>query len=323
MKKKFRILTLDGGGLRGIYTAHILKRIQEDEGIVFSEYFDLIAGTSTGAILAGALATNQNIDEVIDLYHNEGKKIFSSNLCPIEKYFGISIPFIPCLNFGFFTRKYSQKILKEQLENIFKENTMSNVDTNLMIFATDIANGVPHVFKSPYDPEFTRDKYAKLSDAILASTSAPIYFNPYLLDNKYLLADGGLWCNNPSICAIAEAKNRFNKEIDEIELLSIGTIEGKSYFEIKRMKHILKKGFWGLIGWKTKVIDITLNLQSMTSHHNTNFLKLRKYLRINTKESYQFPMDDSNMIDDFISKADKEYTYKRKEIINFFEKDQK
>jgi len=319
MNKKFRILSLDGGGIRGVYTAHILKRIQEDENIVFSDYFDLITGTSTGAILASALATNQNIDDVIDLYKKEGANIFSSNFCPIKKYIGISMPFISCLNMGIFTRKYSQKVLKTQLESIFKDKTMSDTNTNLMLFATDIANGVPHVFKSPYDPEFTRDKNVKLSDAILASTSAPIYFDPYLLDDKYLLADGGLWCNNPSICAVSEAKNRFGKVFDEVELLSIGTIEGKSYFEIKRVKHLFKKRFWGLIGWKTKVIDVTLNLQSMASHHNTDFLGLSKYLRVNTKENNQLPMDDAKMVPDFISKADKEYTYMRKEIMNFFD----
>lgn len=318
MSRKFRILALDGGGLRGVYTAHILKRIQEDEGINFSEYFDLITGTSTGAILAGALATNQDINDVIDLYKKEGQNIFSTKFCPLKKYFGISIPFVPCLNMGLFTRKYSQDVLKTQLEKIFEDKTMSHTSTNLMLFATDIANGVPHVFKSPYDPEFTRDKHVKLSDAILASTSAPIYFNPYLLEGKYLLADGGLWCNNPSICAVSEAKNRFGKVFDELEMLSIGTIEGKSYFEIKRMKHWFKKRFWGLIGWKTKVIDVTLNLQSMSSHHNTDFLGLSKYLRVNTKENNQLPMDDSKMVDDFISKADKEYTYMRKEIMNFF-----
>ncbi len=324
MSKKFRILALDGGGLRGVYTAHILKRIQDDEGINFSEYFDLITGTSTGAILAAALATNQNIDDVIDLYKKEGKNIFSSKFCPIKKYLGISIPFVPCMNMGFFTRKYSQKALKAQLESIFSDRTMSNTDTNLMLFATDIANGTPHVFKSPYDNEFTRDPNVKLSDAILASTAAPIYFDPYLLEGKYLLADGGLWCNNPSICAVSEAINRFGKTLNDVELLSIGTIESKSFHEIKKTNHFYKKYFWGLFGWKTKIIDITLNLQSMVSHHNTNFLALSKYLRVNTKESYQVPMDDATMVDDFISKADREYTEKRKEIMNFFkEKDTK
>lgn len=108
MSEKFRILSLDGGGIRGVYTAHILKRIQEDEGIVFSEYFDLITGTSTGAILAAALATDKDIDTVINIYKKEGEKIFSSKFCPIKKYFGFSIPFIPCLNMGILTRKYSQ-----------------------------------------------------------------------------------------------------------------------------------------------------------------------------------------------------------------------
>ncbi len=320
MSKKFRILALDGGGLRGVYTAHILKKIQEDEGIVFSEYFDLITGTSTGAILAGALATDKDIDDVIDLYKKEGKNIFSSKFCPVKKYLGISIPFLPCTNMGFFTRKYSQKVLKTQLESIFKDKTMSDTTAHLMLFATDIANGVPHVFKSPYDPEFTRDKKVKLSDAILASTAAPIYFDPYLLDDKYLLADGGIWCNNPSICAATEARNRFGKVFDDVELLSIGTIEGKSCFEIKRMKHFVTKRFWGLIGWKTKVIDTTLNLQSMASHYNTNFLGLGKYLRVNTQVSNQLPMDDADMVTDLISKADREYTRMTTEIQKFFKK---
>ena len=315
-KQKFRILSLDGGGIRGIYTAHILKRIQEDLNINFSEYFDLITGTSTGAILASALVTNQDINKVIELYKNKGKEIFSSKICFFKKY-GINLP---CFNIGLFTSKYSQKILYKQLDEIFNDKTMSQVDTNLMLFATDIANGIPHVFKSPYSPEFTRDKKVKLKDAILASTSAPIYFKPYLLDEKYLLADGGLWCNNPAICAVAEAKNRFNKDIKEIELLSIGTIEGKSYFEIKRTKNWFKKIFWGLIGWNTKVIDISLNIQSMSSHHNTDFLGLSKYLRINTKESNQLSMDDAFMIDDLISKADKEYTYNTTKIKDFFKK---
>lgn len=315
--KKFRILALDGGGIRGVYTAHILKRIQEDTGIKFGDYFDLITGTSTGAILAATLAMDKNIDEVINLYKNEGKKIFSSNFCPFKKYLGISIPFIPCLNKGIFTRKYSQKILKKQLENIFVDATMSDTNTNLMLFSTDIVNATPHVFKSPYHPDFTRDKSVKISDAVLASTAAPVYFNPYLLDG-YLLADGGLWCNNPSICAVSEAKKRFKKNHDEVELLSIGTIESKNCFEIKKNNHFIKKWFWGLTGWGTKIIDTILNLQSMASHHNTDFLDLGKYLRINTKEGYQVPMDDVSMIDDFITKADKEYTYRSKEISDFF-----
>lgn len=316
MSAKFKILALDGGGIRGVYTAHILKRIQEDEGIVFSDYFDLIAGTSTGAILAGALATNQDINRVIQLYRDYGANIFSSDICPMKKYFGISLR-ISCLNLGIFSSKYSQKILREQLRAIFGTSTMSDADTNLMLFATDISNGVPHVFKSPYNPSFTRDRNIKLSDAILASTAAPVYFNPIKV-GEYLLADGGLWCNNPSICSVAEAKNYFSKSHHDVQLLSIGTIESKSFIPMKRNNHIIKKHLWGLLGWRTKIIDITLNLQSIASKNTTKFLDLDSYLRINTKESKNIPMDDATMIDDYISMADKEYTYNRDKIIKFF-----
>jgi patatin-like phospholipase/acyl hydrolase len=320
MSNKFRILTLDGGGIRGVYTAHILKRIQEDEGIVFSEYFDLIAGTSTGAILAGALATDQDINKVIQLYRQHGAQIFSSNICPLKKYLGISLPGIPCLNIGLFSSKYSQKVLREQLEAIFDTTTMSQTNTNLMLFSTDISNGIPHVFKSPYCEDFTRDRNIKLSDAILASTAAPVYFNPIKV-GEYLLADGGIWCNNPSICAVAEAKNYFDKNHHDLRLLSIGTIEGKSFIPMKRNNHIIKKHLWGLLGWQTKVIDLTLNLQSIASKNTTKFLDLNSYLRINSKESKAIPMDDVTMIDDYISMADKEYTYNRDKIIKFFKGD--
>lgn len=314
---KFRILALDGGGIRGVYSAHILKRIQEDEGIVFSEYFDLIAGTSTGAILAGALATNKDIDKVIQLYREYGDNIFSSNVCPIKKYCGFSIPFIPCLNVGIFSSKYGQKVLKTQLDDIFGTATMSNTQTNLMLFSTDISNGTPHVFKSPYSSDFTRDPNVKLADAILASTAAPIYFNPVRV-GKYLLSDGGLWCNNPSICSVAEAKNYFDKNQQDVRLLSIGTIEAKNVMPLKRDNHFIHRHFWGLLSWRTKLIDMILNLQSVASENTTEFLDLDNYLRINTEASGKIPMDDTTMIDDYISMADKEYSKKSSEIKKFF-----
>jgi uncharacterized protein len=75
----FNILAIDGGGIRGLYAAYILKRIHEELGVVFSEYFDLIIGTSTGSIIAGALAVDYPIEKVVLVYEVEGKKIFTLN----------------------------------------------------------------------------------------------------------------------------------------------------------------------------------------------------------------------------------------------------
>lgn len=300
--KPFRILTIDGGGLRGIYAAQIIKRIQDEFNIKFSEYFDLIAGTSTGAILASALAIDKDINEIITLYEECGKAIFCKKAI-----------------FGFTRSKYSQQVLEELLKKSFQEITMSQTNTNLMIFATDIGNASPFVIKTPYNKDFTRDKNIKIYEAILASTAAPIYFDPYLLtlDNseKYLLADGGLWCNNPSISAIAEARKYFNKELNEIEILSIGTIQGKSSFNVS------KKNFfnWGLMGWNIKLIDTLMNMQSLASENMSIFIKPARYLRINTKETHVIPMDKANLIPDFKSKAGEKFTYMSKEIRDFFD----
>lgn len=169
IKKNFNILTIDGGGIRGIYSAIILKKIEKKFSIKLNEHFDLIAGTSTGSILASAIAYDIPLDEVIALYKNEGKNIFKSRRASIG---------------GLLKSKYDNNHLKKILNEKFNEKTLSDdsIKTRLMIPTTDISNGDVHVIKSYYLKEFKRDKDRMIKDVILSSCSAPLYFNPNKLD---------------------------------------------------------------------------------------------------------------------------------------------
>ncbi|BAS55237.1 patatin [Leptolyngbya boryana NIES-2135] len=297
----FKILAIDGGGIRGLYAAYILKRIHEELGIVFSKHFDLIIGTSTGSIIASALAINYPIEKVVMLYEVEGKKIFSPNSFSLN---------------GLYKSKYSRRYLEKILNKALGNKTLSDVqDTRLVIPATDIANGQVFVFKSSYLDEFIRDKNTKIVDAILASCSAPTYFDPSRVDN-YLLVDGGLWANNPALVGLIEAIGKLKIDKDQVKILSVGTGIGHRYYEIDGAED--RK--WGLSnGWQgSKLVDTILNLQSISSENMVKLvLRDDQYLRLNFNSDVKLAMDSLSILDSLKSKADQTFTYQINNIQSF------
>jgi patatin-like phospholipase/acyl hydrolase len=306
MSKSFKVLSIDGGGIRGIFPAIILNNIEQKFNIKLSECFDLIAGTSTGSIIAAAIACDIPLQEVIDLYKNEGDTIF-------EKRIGGFL--------GLFKSRYDNKTLKKFLDNRFKDRTLSDpcLKTRLLIPTTDISNGDVHVIKSKYLEEFTRDPDRLIKDAILASCSAPLYFNPTKLDN-FLLADGGLWANNPSLVALTEAIGKIKKtrEIESIsfentKLLSIGTGFGHKYYDLSNYK----SDYWGFLSkWeKSKLIDTILNLQSINTNNVVNFMLPKdNLLRLNFESDNELSLDSVEIIPMLESKAAKIFTENSKNI---------
>lgn len=294
------ILSIDGGGIRGYYAAHVLKQIKDKFGVDFSKRFDLIAGTSTGSIIAAALATDVPIEKICELYELHGHKIFKP---------------LPLSN-GWFWPKYSARTLKALLEKEFPDLCLKDTKTRLMIPAADIGLGQVHVFKSSYNSEFTRDPNVPISEAVLASCSAPLYFSP-TKSGPYLLADGGLWANNPSLVAITEAMTRLKTPIDEIKLLSIGTGIGKCYYGVR--KNPLP---WGFISrWNVKkFIDMLLNLQSAHSQNAAGLLlKKENYVRINFESDQCLSLDDTTSLDDLKARAHSDFTKQSAVIKKFLE----
>jgi len=157
------ILAIDGGGIRGYFSAYLLHRFQQEFGVDFTGTFDLICGTSTGSIIAAALAIDYPLEDVVKLYEDKGGHIFKK----VVASFG-----------GFARARYDLKPLQAELIAAFGDRTLSETVTRLLIPATDIGNGQVHVFKSTYAEKFVRDKNVRIADAVLASCAAPTYFSP-------------------------------------------------------------------------------------------------------------------------------------------------
>lgn len=302
------ILSIDGGGIRGAYSAYLLQRIQEECGIDFTKHFDLIAGTSAGSIIAAALATGIKPKAIVDLYDQHGAAIFPQS---------VWVPAAWRTARKLFGSSYSNTVLRQVLVEQFGEKTLSQTDTNLILPATNIGEGVVHVQKSSYDSEFVRDPSVKIADAVLASCAAPTFFDPHKV-GPYLLADGGLWANNPALVSIVDAKRRLGANIDDVRLLSIGTgSEEFSYSQKKSRFAWLWR--YGLVWWKPKkLIDLLLSLQSQTSNNMAFLLLQDRYLRINFSGK-DLSLDDPKTITDLKARADLNFTHQSAQIRKFIE----
>lgn len=294
-EKPFKILALDGGGVRGIYSAQLLTGVEQSFGIQISTCFDLIAGTSTGSIIAGAAAISIPMPEIVQLFESEASHIF-----PKEGH---------CLS-GLFSSKYSTKQLKAVLEKHLPETKLGEIRTPLMITSSDITTGGIRVFKSGYMEDlgepYYRDKDVRLIDAILASCAAPSFFDPVKV-GSYLLADGGLWANNPSIICLTEAIAKFKKNINEVKILSVGTGHSENMYT--------EKPRWGILtGWeKQKLIAYVMAVQSQASTNMAKLVLGENYLRLDPAIK-SWGLDNIKPLGNLKALAERDFTHHADEI---------
>ena len=305
MGKPFRILSIDGGGIRGIYPAHVLLCIEERLQIDLFDTFDMIAGTSTGSIIAAGVTTGVPAADIVAMYKEHGAGIFRKKRFLLP---GKSVQ-------PMFDSVYDAQYLENVLTEVFQEKRLGDIKKPLLLPSTDIGNGCVHVLKSGYSEEFTRDNAVLVKDAVLASCSAPTYFEPHRLD-EYLLADGGLWANNPALAAVIDAQKRLGVAQDDIQILTIGTGHSKTMYGTNASRK------WGLInGWKHKeFISFILSLQSQSALNYLNLmLPPGQIKRVDFESDLPLPMDDVSILDDLISKADHEFTHESESIRAFIQ----
>ena len=296
-KEHFNILALDGGGARGIYAAQILAKMEASFGIQIQDCFDLIAGTSTGSIIAGAAATGILMEKVVCLFETEASKIFRKKL----------------FRHGYLSSKYSKRPLENALDQLLSSTKLGDILTPLMIISTNMSTGGVWVFKSRYMEKlgkpYYRDGDVLLKDAILSSCAAPTFFDPVKINNS-LLTDGGLWANNPSIISFTEAIAKFKKEIDQVRILSIGTGRSENMYTEER-----NWGFLTGLG-KQKFISLVLAVQSQASKNMARLLLKENYLRVNsTIETWE--LDDIKHLDNLKALADEKFAHEANKIKNF------
>lgn len=302
MGRPFFVLSIDGGGLKGVFPAHVLKCVEQKLGIDVRTRFDLIAGTSTGSIIAAGLACGRSAASIVDLYLNHGKEIFPKRTGPLPRFLDHLL-----------NSRYANKYLKELLFREFSEIRLGDLKRPLLLPATDVGNGGVHVFKSAYSDRFHRDKDVFVRDAVLASCSAPTYFDPYPV-GSYLLADGGLWANNPALSSVIEAQKELAISLQDVRILTIGTGHSKVAYGTKTSRS------WGFInGWRRQdFISFILSLQAQSTHnHLTRLLAPEQFVRIDFETDLPLPLDDPEICMDLISRADREFTYRTQEIKDF------
>lgn len=299
----FRILSIDGGGIRGAFPAHILSCIKDRLGIDIHTTFGLISGTSTGSIVAAAVARQINPSSIVAMYREHGPSIFSRKPSLIPDKYQPGHQSV-----------YDSRILERVLKDTFGEVRLGEISLPLLIPATDIGNGGVHVFKSAYQKDYERDGKVPLYQAVLASCSAPTYFDPSRV-GEYLIADGGLWANNPSLTAVIDAQRRLNVSLNNIRILSLGTGHAKTCYGVNRDRN------WGLLnGWKGKeFISFLMSLQAQTTN---NYLQLMlrpdQILRLDFESDCALPLDDCSALDDLVSNADRMFTHHSTKIRDFF-----
>lgn len=297
--ENFNILALDGGGTRGIYTAQLLTKIEREIGIPIRDCFDLIVGTSTGAIVAGAAVSKISMEEIVQLFDQEAPEIFK------QKWYRSQLLF----------SKYSQDTLTEVIGRHIPPIRLSDVETPVLLTCSEITTSDLHVFRSYRTDQTNSNKQnsdISLRDAVVASCGAPTFFSPKKV-KEYYLADGGLWANNPSLAALAEAKTHFEKDISQVKILSIGTGHSVSMYKERR-------GWGFLSGWGgTKLISYVMALQSQTSAYLTQQLLEENYMRINPMIDF-WDIDTIKHLDQLKRQAEKDFTEYISEIQDFIQR---
>lgn len=316
MSDGFYILSVDGGGYRGVFAAQLLKRMEEEWPIDWCGRFGLLAGTSTGSILTAGLACGLSATQLADFYEAHGEVIFTPRFRSRLDVFSL------------FTSRYSSARLRALLEETLGETTLGGVRVPLILPAVDIDNGCVHVFKSKFHDEFVRDPKVRVSDAVLASCSAPTYFDPHLVGD-YQVADGGLWANNPSLVATIDAHYRLGIPLEDIRVLSVGTGVSRAFYPRStgkwRDRLIRSWQGWGIAcRWqRSKLLDLILNLQSANAHNMLCLLlgesprDPKSVLRLTFESDRPLPMDSTHKRSEWIAKADHTFTHNSARVANF------
>lgn len=271
--KKFRILAIDGGGIRGVIPAVWLAGLAKKLPDPLAGNFDLIVGTSTGSILATAIGLGKNVESCVDLYNTFGNKIFPRKFFDKNGWSFVSKWIEPT---------YSDQPLADALQRLFSiDATLAQCTRPTMIVSYDVLGRNMYLMKS-YDKSTSS---IPVWEACKSSSSAPTYFPAHILkhDNAQRpLIDGGVFANNPSILAISEAV-RINKReslrdfhLDgQIALVSLGT------GSLQRRIHPEDARTWGPVQWVRPLLDVMFDGSSELSHFCAHhILTSKNYVRM-------------------------------------------
>jgi patatin-like phospholipase/acyl hydrolase len=270
MAELLTVLAIDGGGIRGIIPATVLTEIETRTGKRTAELFDLVAGTSTGGILAlGCVKPGSDggsqyaASDLAELYEREGHHIFDRSLWhELVDLDNLAGP------------KYPRQGIEAVLEQYFGDAKLSEAVTETLVTSYELETREPWFFarhkarENPSEDDFPMRFVAR------ATSAAPTYFEPEEVSNMHPhggLIDGGVYANNPAMCAYVETKKlqetgQFNRQIEEVLVVSLGTGQHT------RPIHYAAAEDWGLARWAKPILDVVFDGVSDTVDHQMTIL---------------------------------------------------
>jgi uncharacterized protein len=243
---RFQVLSLDGGGIRGIFSAALLSGLEKDLGQPVLDHFDLVVGTSTGGVIAAALGAGMSPTDVVDLYVSEMSTIFPGprRLRSFRQ---------------LFRPKYRADGLEGVLRKTFGGKTLGESRVPLVIPSFDLGENRVYLFKTPHHERLKRDWRLPLWQVAVATSAVPTFFPAFSLPEDHVrLVDGGVWANNPAMVGVVEAVSMFGQPLETIRVLSLGTTA-----DPRTRKRNLDNG--GLLQWarSPNVANVLLTGQSV------------------------------------------------------------
>lgn len=272
-RRYFRVLALDGGGVRGVCPAAYLTVLEQKVGAPLHRFFDLICGTSTGGIIALALAFEVPMEEVLALYRDRAEVLFR------RRY-----PWLPRSLALLADSLYLSEPLHEELRRVLGNDTkLGEARKRLCVPAVNITTGRATVFKTRHDEEFDRDHKLEVWRIAAATAAAPVYFDPVQVPDCGVFVDGGLWANTPATVGILEGR-RLGYDLNEIELLSIGTGAGTFHRSAKlgrrASRRLGRSASHGLVGWGTGLVSLSMHAQTDRAENFMHYLLGERHRRV-------------------------------------------
>jgi patatin-like phospholipase/acyl hydrolase len=278
----YKILSIDGGGIRGIIPARVLERLETHvPGIV--QEFDLYAGSSTGAVLAAGFASGFDPRFMRQMYQGFGEQVFADSIWDDLR----DLKYI-------LGADYSIDNLKALLERVIGETTLGDLEKKVLIATFDLKDESrdPPRWKPKFFhnyPDSRGDSQEKLVDVVIRSAAAPIYFPIY---QGYI--DGGVSAINPSMCALAQA---FNEGFLDLRLLSLGTGNNPRWLDEQN-------GDWGVYQWGLNLVNIVMDGGSEVADYQCRQILKDQYFRLQPQLLKPIGMDEWRSTDELLEIAD-------------------
>ncbi len=317
------MLALDGGGIKGAFTAALLHSLEESTGRPISESFDLIIGTSTGGILALGIGLGVELEQIVDLYRSRGRNIFPPSSRTM---------FVPHPR-GLIRPKFRPDGLRSELEGVFGSRRFGESTNRLVITAFNADDGDVKLMKTAHHDRFRIDHEMSAIDVALATSAAPTYFPAHEVEDGLSLIDGGVWANCPALVGVIEAITVLGHAREDVDILSIGTTDEP--FDIPqnlRAGGVLPWVLGGLPRWVRRHFEITsasapallMRASEVGAIAQAELLTRRErrwdgFLRLNpTTRPERFALDSPAQVDQLVALGRKTAEHHAEEVVRRF-----